>query len=99
MADKDELTTDLEMRFCPKRKQLDYALVPGTVLGWMSTWATVSPQKGPRVGSSTGVGRLIIPSTFPTDPGWLEKLLMTFINKRVSILNTVLSNVFSLNER
>ena len=31
--------------------------------------------------------------------GWLEKLLMTFINKRVLTLNTVLSNVFSLNER
>ena len=39
------------------------------VLGRVSTWATVSPQKGPHVGSATGVGRLIMPSTFPTDPG------------------------------
>ena len=57
------------MRFCPKQRQVDYASVPGTVLGRMSTWATVSPQKGRRVGSATGVGRLIMPSTFPTDPG------------------------------
>lgn len=68
-ADKDGLTADLEMTLCPKRRQVDCDFVPGTVPGRMSTCATVSPQKGPPVGPATGVGRLIMPSTFPTDPG------------------------------
>ena len=98
--EKSQLTTeiDLEMRFCPNCKQVDRALVPGTVLEQISTWATVSHQRGPSVGSSTGLSWLIRHQDLQMTLGQLRKLLMIFINKKVLTLNAVLSIVFNLNK-